>query len=74
MITKSYEIEKNISKYIKYNMFLLYGENYGLKKEIQELIILKSKEIDKKKEMERKLALDTGSNNSNAKCIKCILL
>ena len=38
MITKSYEIEKNISKYIKYNMFLLYGENYGLKKEIQELI------------------------------------
>ncbi len=46
MITKSYEIEKNISKFIKYNMFLLYGENYGLKKEIQELIILKSKEID----------------------------
>ena len=37
MITKSYEIEKNISKFIKYNMFLLYGENYGLKKEIQEL-------------------------------------
>ena len=29
--------------------------------------------IDKKKEMERKLALDNGSNNSNAKCIKCIL-
>ena len=40
------QTEKNISKYIKYNMFLLYGENYGLKKEIQELIILKSKEID----------------------------
>lgn len=30
--------------------------------------------IDKKKETERKLALESGSNNSNTKCVKCILL
>ena len=30
--------------------------------------------IDKKKENERKLALDSGSANSNNNCIKCILL
>ena len=30
--------------------------------------------IDKKKENERKLALDSGSDNSNKNCIKCILL
>ena len=30
--------------------------------------------IDKKKENERKLALDSGSTNSNNNCIKCILL
>ena len=29
--------------------------------------------IDKKKENERKLALATGSENSNKNCIKCIL-
>ena len=29
--------------------------------------------IDQKKEEERKAALDSGSNNSNTKCIKCIL-
>jgi DNA polymerase-3 subunit delta len=38
MIFKSYEIQKKISNFIKYNIFLLYGENYGIKKEIQETI------------------------------------
>ena len=38
MIAKSYEIIKNKSKFLKYNFFLLYGENYGLKKDIQKLI------------------------------------
>ena len=36
MIVKSYEIQKNLSKFINYNLFLLYGENEGLKKEIKE--------------------------------------
>ena len=38
MIAKSYELIKNKSNFLKYNFFLLYGENYGLKKDIQELI------------------------------------
>ena len=39
MITKSYEIKKNLINFLKYNLFLLYGENYGLKKDIKESII-----------------------------------
>ena len=38
MIVKSYEIEKNSSNYLKYNLFLLYGENEGLKKDIRKLL------------------------------------
>ena len=38
MIAKSYEISKKPSFYFKYNLFLLYGENEGLKKEIKFLI------------------------------------
>ena len=38
MIVKSYEIQKNLSNLIKYNFFLIYGENNGLKKDIKESI------------------------------------
>lgn len=38
MIIKSYEIKKQSSKINQYNLFLLYGENDGLKKEIKESI------------------------------------
>ena len=38
MILKSYEIQRNPSNFLKYNVFLLYGENNGLKKEIRESI------------------------------------
>ena len=38
MILKSYEIEKNSSNLAKYNLFLLYGENTGLKKDIKNII------------------------------------
>ena len=38
MIAKSYEIQKNTLNYLKYNVFLLYGENNGLKKDIRESI------------------------------------
>jgi DNA polymerase III subunit delta len=38
MIIKSYEIQKNLEKFLKYNFFLLYGENEGIKKNIQEII------------------------------------
>ena len=38
MIIKSYEIQKNRSNFSKYNFFLLYGENQGLKKDIRKFI------------------------------------
>ena len=38
MIIKSYEIQKKISNFLKYNLFLLYGENDGLKKDVKESI------------------------------------
>ena len=38
MIIKSYEIEKMKSSLIENNIFLLYGENTGLKKEIKEKV------------------------------------
>ena len=38
MIIKSYEAQKNTFNFLKYNFFLLYGENFGLKKDIKEFI------------------------------------
>ena len=38
MIAKSYEIEKNPTKFSNFNLFLLYGENYGLKQDIKKSI------------------------------------
>ena len=38
MIIKSYEVQKNRSNLLKYNFFLLYGENFGLKKDIKDII------------------------------------
>ena len=38
MIIKSYEVQKNKSNLSKYNFFLLYGENFGLKKDIKDII------------------------------------
>ena len=45
MILKSYEVQKKGSELLKNNLFLLYGENFGLKKDIKKLVnkILKDK-------------------------------
>ena len=45
MIIKSYELQKNKSNLLKNNLFLLYGENLGLKKDIKKFI---KKEIELK--------------------------
>ena len=45
MIIKSYEIKKYKPKILNYNLFLMYGENLGLKKDIRNLI---KNEIEKK--------------------------
>ena len=50
MIIKSYEILKNILKFLDYNLFLFHGENEGLKKDIVENI--KTEAIKKNKNIE----------------------
>ena len=51
MIIKSYEIQKNLSNFLKYNFYLLYGENNGLKKEIRESIKVTIKREDSNLEL-----------------------
>ena len=51
MIIKSYEVQKNILNFLRYNLFLLYGENFGLKKEIKDLIKIENKKTDKNLEV-----------------------
>ena len=50
MIAKSYEILKNTLSFSKYNLYLLYGENDGLKKDILEsikiIVIQKEKDTE----------------------------
>jgi len=38
MIIKSYEVERQIFSLLKYNLFLIYGENNGLKKDVAAII------------------------------------
>ena len=47
MIIKSYEVQKNVSNLSKYNFFLLYGENLGLKKDIRKFIKTKIEQESK---------------------------
>ena len=51
MIIKSYEVPKNKSNFLKYNFFLLYGENIGLKKDIRDIIKIAVKQKDDKMEI-----------------------
>ena len=46
MIAKSYEIIKNPTNFLKYNLFLLYGENDGLRLDIRDTIKKKIKQLD----------------------------
>ena len=46
MIIKSYEIKKNKLIFPKNNFYLLYGENYGLKKDIKKFISTEIKQKD----------------------------
>ena len=48
MIIKSYEIKKNLNSLSSCNYFLLYGENYGLKKDIRDFIHKAKKKSEEK--------------------------
>ena len=45
MIIKSYEVKKDKANFTENNFFLLYGENFGLKKDIKKFV---TTEIKKK--------------------------
>ena len=51
MIIKSYEVQKNSSNLSKYNFYLLYGENVGLKNDIRDIIKIATKQKDDKIEI-----------------------
>lgn len=55
MIIRSYEIERKTTSFLKYNFFLLYGENIGLKKDIRDKIKI---EINKKENNTELLSFD----------------
>ena len=65
MIIKSYEIQKNLSNFSKYNFYLLYGENNGLKKEIRESIKVTIKRKDSNLELLSLYDNDIISNKEN---------
>ena len=63
MIIKSYEIKKNLSILLKHNLYLLYGENYGLKKDIKEFI--KSELTKKSSDIEYQSIYENEINENN---------
>ena len=65
MIIKSYEVHKKISSFLKYNFFLLYGENIGLKKDVKEFIRRGLKEKDNNIEILSAYENEILSNDEN---------
>jgi len=68
MIFKSYEILRKPSVLLKYNLFLIYGENNGLKKDIEQLIKNSLAKIDNKIEhfnLQENEVYDNGDNFYN---------
>ena len=65
MIVKSYEVKKKISDLEKNNFYLLYGENFGLKKEIKNFISDAIKEKNKNIETSNLYENDIIENEEN---------
>ena len=65
MIIKSYEIQRKLENFLKFNFFLLYGENEGLKKEIKEKIKITLKKIDTDIELLSLYENDITNNEEN---------
>ncbi len=65
MIYKTYELQKNLINILKCNMLLLYGENFGLKKEIKETIIINKKKKNNNIEVNSLYENDVTENEEN---------
>ena len=65
MIIKSYEVKKNKPIFAKNNFYLLYGENYGLKKDIKKFISTEIKQKDESIEILSLYELEILENDEN---------
>ena len=65
MIIKSYEVKKNKPIFSKNNFYLLYGENYGLKKDIKKFISTEIKQKDESIEILSLYELEILENDEN---------
>ena len=65
MIYKTYELQKNLPNILKCNMLLLYGENFGLKKEIKEKIIKNKKQKNTTLEINSLYESDVAENENS---------
>ena len=65
MIIKSYEIKKNNSSFLTNNFFLLYGENFGLKKDIKTFITSQIKQDKNDVEISLLYETDILNNEEN---------
>ena len=65
MIIKSYEVKKNKPIFPKNNFYLLYGENYGLKKDIKKFISTEIKQKDESIEILSLYELEILENDEN---------
>ena len=65
MILKTFEIKKNLSILSKNNLFLIYGENNGLKKDVKNLIRRERKKERKSIELLTLYENEIISNNEN---------
>ena len=65
MIIKSYEVKKNKPIFLKNNFYLLYGENYGLKKDIKKFISAEIKQKDESIEILSLYELEILENDEN---------
>ena len=65
MILKTFEIKKNLSILSKNNLFLIYGENDGLKKDVKNLIRRERKKEKKSIELLTLYENEIISNNEN---------
>ena len=65
MIYKTYELQKNLINILKCNMLLLYGENFGVKKEIKETIIINKRKKNNNIEVNSLYENDVTENEEN---------
>ena len=74
MIVKSYEIQKKRDVILKYNLFLLYGENIGLKKDIKKNIQFEIKQKNNNVEISSLYENESSIRKLISSSVKCFFV